>query len=116
MEKLVDKMRTGREDQLEEVIAMQKTLKNALLKKNLKQHPALLQLLGVLRKREQAYSLILTNKENLSQEERSGMFERRREVRFILSFFESADKTIEGIRSQLEYQLGDEVQELSTEE
>lgn len=116
MDKLVDRLRDGREDSLAEVISLQKTLKAAMLKKNLKEHPALKQLLNVLKKREEAYTLILSNKEDLTEEKRMGMFERRKEVRFILSFFESAEKTISGIEEQLDYQLSDEVTELSTEE
>ncbi len=109
MEKLVERLSDGRSDQLEEVASMKKTLKTAMLKKNLKEHPALCQLLDVLRKREEAYTLILSNKEDLIEIKRQGMFERRREVRFILSFFDSADKTIESIDKQLDYQLSDEL-------
>ena len=113
MNKLVERMSDGREDQIAEVISMKKTLKGALLKKNLKEHPALVQLLSTLKKREEQYTMILANKEDLNETERQAIFARRKEVRFILSFFDSADKTIERMEKQLDYQLSDEVQELS---
>ena len=113
MNKLVERMSDGREDQIAEVISMKKTLKGALLKKNLKEHPALVQLLSTLKKREEQYTMILANKEDLNETERQAIFARRKEVRFILSFFDSADKTIESMEKQLDYQLSDEVQELS---
>ena len=114
--KLQERMKGGREDQLAEVINMKKVLKTALLKKNLKEHPALGQLLALLRKREQAYSLILQNKKELTESERAGYFDRREELRFILSFFDSADKTISKIEEQLDYQLSDEVEDINSSE
>lgn len=108
MKKLEDKMSDGREDQLEEVISMKKSLKMALLKKNFADHPAMIQLLSLLRKREQSFSTLLQNKEDLNEEKRMAMFQRRKEVRFMLSFFD-VDKTITGIEAQLDYQLSDEL-------
>lgn len=108
MSKLENKMADGREDQLAEVVAMKKSLKTALLKKNFADHPAMVQLLSLLRKREQSFSTLLQNKEDLIEEKRLAMFQRRKEVRFILSFFD-IDKTIEGIEAQLDYQLSDEL-------
>ena len=113
MDKLEEVMSDARQDQREEVIQMRKTLKSAMLKKNLKEHPALAQFLSVLRKREQGYTLILANKEDLTDVKRQGYFERRKEARFILSFFDSADRTIDGIDKALDYQLSDEVAKLS---
>lgn len=115
IKKLEDKMADGREDSLAEIVAMKKTLKNAMLKKNLKQHPALLQLLGVLRKREASYTTILANKEDMDEVTRQAYFQRRKEVRFMLSFFDSADKTIKGLNAELDYQLSDEVAEESVD-
>ena len=109
MDKLVERMSDGREDQLLEVEGMKKVLKNAMLKKNLKEHPALVQLLNILRKREQGFTLVLANKEDLADTKREGFFQRRKEVRFILSFFDSADRTIDGIDKQLDFQLSDDL-------
>ena len=109
LDKLEEVMSDARQDQREEVVQMRKTFKSAMLKKNLKEHPALTRFLSLLRKREQGYTLILANKENLTDVARQGYFERRKEVRFILSFFDSADRTIESIDKKLDYQLSDEV-------
>ena len=73
-----------------------------------KDHDAMKQLLSLLKKREEGYTLILANKEDLDQAKRQGFFERRKEVRFILSFFE-VDKTLETIEAQLDYQLSEDV-------
>lgn len=108
MDKLVEKMSDGREDQLQEVISMQKTLKTALLKKNFKEHPAMARLLMLLTKREQGYSLILANKEDLDDVKREGFFQRRKELRFILGFF-NVEPAIAGIEAQLTYQLSDDI-------
>lgn len=113
MSKLVERVNDYRADASEEIVAMQKTLKNAMLKKNLKEHPALMQLLSTLRKRENAYSLILQNKRDLSDVERRGYFDRREEVRFIISFFD-VDKTLETLENALDYQLSGGVDGLST--
>lgn len=113
MTKLVEKVNDYRPDASQEIVAMQKSLKNAMLKKNLKEHPALAQLLATLKKREEAYSLVLQNKRDLSDVERRGYFDRREEVRFIISFFE-VDKTLETLEKQLDYQLSEDVQDLST--
>lgn len=113
MTKLVEKVNDYRPDASVEIVAMQKSLKAAMLKKNLKEHPALAQLLATLKKREEAYSLVLQNKRDISDVERRGYFDRREEVRFIISFFE-VDKTLETLEKQLDYQLSEEVQELST--
>lgn len=109
MDKLEEVMSDARQDQREEVVKMRKTLKGAMLKKNLKEHPALAQFLSLLRKREQGYTILLANKEDLTDVKRQGYFERRKEVRFILSFFDSADRTIESIDKALDYQLSDEL-------
>ncbi len=111
MMKLSDKMQGGREDHIQEVQKMQKVLKNAMLKKNLKEHPALSQLLSLLRKREEGYAILLGNKEDLTEDQRKGYFERRKEIRFILSFFENADRTIENMEKRIDYQLSDEIEE-----
>ena len=112
MQKLIEKIDDYRPDASSEIIAMQKTLKAAMLKKNFKDHPALVQLLSTLTKREQAYSLILQNKRDLTDVQRQGYFDRREEVRFILGFF-NVESTIQSIESQLDYQLSGDVQ-LST--
>jgi hypothetical protein len=106
LDKLAEKMEGARADQLEEVVRMRKTLKAAMLKKSLKEHPALTELLSLLRKRETSYSLLLSNKP--MDDRRTEWFARRAEVRFIISFFE-VDKTIEHIDAELDYQLSDEV-------
>jgi hypothetical protein len=111
MEKLMEKVNDYRPDAAEEVMSMQKTLKAAMLKKNFKDHPALVQLLATLKKREEAYSIILQNKRDLTEAQREGYFQRRDEVRFILGFFD-VEKTIESIESQLDYQLSSDVREL----
>lgn len=116
MAKLLERMRDGREDQLAEVVAIKKTLKTALLKKNLKDHPALTQLLSTLKKREEQYTMLLANKEDITELERRAMFAQRREVRFIISFFDGSEKTIQNIENQLDYQLSDDVKELSPDE
>lgn len=108
MDKLIEKMSDGREDQLAEVLAMRKVIKNAQVKKNFKEHPAMKMLLDLLHKRDQAYTMILSNKEDLTDTQREGFFQRRKEVRFILSFFE-VEKTIDSMEAQLDYQLGDEI-------
>lgn len=118
MTKLVEKLDEYRPDMVGEVKAMQKSLKTALLKKNLSQHPALKLMLDTLRKREAGYSLVIDNKEDLPEDKRKMYFARRAEVRFILSFFDVA-ATLESIDSrldkELDMQLSDEVPELSTE-
>ena len=109
MTKLVEKMKGGREDQMQEVITMRDSLKKALLKKNLREHPALLQLLSMLKKREGSYSLLLANKPFEAVEKRAEWFACRAECRFFISFFE-VDKTIESIDKSLDYYLSDEVE------
>lgn len=113
MNRLLERMDDGRPDQLEEVKAMQKTLKSAMLKKNLKEHPALQQLLSTLKKREESYTTLLANKEDLPQEKRDALYNRRKEIRFILSFF-NVESVLASLESTLDYQLSDEVKDLST--
>lgn len=108
LDRLAEKLQGGREDHLAEVESMRKVLKDALIKKNLKDNPALKQLLQTLRKREEGYSLLLSNKP--TDERRVEWFARREECRFLLKFFE-VDKTIEGIEKRLDYQLSDTVEE-----
>lgn len=104
MEKLIAKLDDYRPDQVAEIQSMQKSLKTALLKKNLKQHPALNALLLTLKKREEGYTLVLANKEDLPEEKRQAYFARRGEVRFILSFFD-VDSTIDTIERSLDTEL-----------
>ena len=111
MNKLVDKLDDYRPDQQSEVQAMQKSLKTAMLKKNLKDHPSMKLLVDTLRKREASYSLVLSNKEDLSEVKRQAYFARRTEVRWILSFFD-VDQTIESIEQRLDSELE---QQLSTD-
>lgn len=113
MNRLLERMDDGRPDHLEEVKAMQKTLKSAMLKKNLKEHPALQQLLSTLKKREESYTTLLANKEDLPQEKRDALYNRRKEIRFILSFF-NVESVLASLESTLDYQLSDEVKDLST--
>lgn len=112
LNKLVEKLDDYRPDQQAEVIALQKTLKLATLKKNFKEHPAMKMLMDLLRKREVGYTLVLANKEDLSDIKRQGYFDRRAELRWILSFFD-VDQMIENIEkridAELEYQLSNEV-------
>ena len=107
--KLAEKLEGGREDHLKEVVSMQKTLKKALLKKNLKEHPALHQLLQTLTKREQGYRLILANKREMTSEDRNIMFARADEIKFVLNFF-NIDPVLEGVEKYVEYQLSDAVE------
>lgn len=113
IDKLVEKLDDYRPDQQAEVISMQKTLKAATLKKNFKDHPAMKMLIDLLRKRELGYTLVLANKEDLTEIKRQGYFDRRAEVRWILSFFD-VDQTIENIEkridAELEYQLSERVE------
>ena len=111
LDKLAEKMDGGRTDHLAEVEVMRKTFKDATLKKNLAKNPAMEKLLGLLKKRESSFTSILANKEDITEAQRSAFFNRRKEVRFILSFFESADKTIESLEATLDYQLADDVLE-----
>lgn len=111
--RLVESFKDGRPDAHAEIISIQKTLKVAMLKKNLKEHPALVQLLNVLKKREEGMTLVLANKEDLPHEERMALFQRRREIRFVISFF-NVEPTIDSIEKTLDYQLSDEVNDLST--
>lgn len=113
MSQLMQKVDDYRPDQQEEIVRMQKTIKTAMLKKNFKQHPALTELLSLLKKREESYSLILSNKEDLTETQRFGYIARRREVRWLISFFE-VDKTLKTIEQTIDYQLSDEVKPLST--
>lgn len=106
LNKVMDQLDEYRPDQAAILVKMQKTLKTAMLKKNFGEHPAIVMLLDALRKREEAYTLILANKEDLESIKRQGYFDRRKEVRFILSFFD-VDKTIQGIEAQIDYQLSD---------
>lgn len=104
MQKLVEKLDDYRPDQVEEIKAMQKSLKQASLKKNLANHPAMKLLLDTLRKREQGYNIILTNKEDLPDVKRQAYFARRAEVRFILSFFDTTS-SMNGIEQRLDAEL-----------
>lgn len=113
MQKLVEKMSNGRPDQLAEVQAMQRSLKTAMLKKNFKEHPAMSLFIATLRKREQAYCLILQNKRDLTEVQRQAFFEKRDELRLILSFFK-VESVIDTIEKELDYQLSDDVTPLST--
>lgn len=115
MNELVGRIEGGREDQVAEVLSMKRSLKTAMLKKNLKEHPTLLLLLSLLRKREQGYTLLLSNKEDLEEVKRRAIFEARRECRFMLSFFE-VDKTIENIERELDYQLSEKVDDAPEQE
>ncbi len=112
MEKLIAKLEDYRPDQAQEIVKMQKTLKAALLKKNFKQHPALLQLLDTLKKRDEAYTLVLSNKEDLTEVKRVAYFERRREVRFMLAFF-GVEQLLDSMEKRLDYYLSDEVESTS---
>lgn len=116
LSQLSEKMEGGREDQIAEVVSIKKILKAAMLKKNLKEHPALNALLDVLRKREDGFTIVLANKEDLTTEQRLAYFNRRKEVRFILSFFDSADKTIESIEKMLDYQLSEDINSTDSED
>ncbi len=113
MQKLTEKLDEYRPDQVAEIQSMQKSLKTAMLKKNFAEHPALQLLLDTLRKREKGYTLVLSDKEDLTLEQRSSYFARRQEVRFVLSFFD-VDSSIETIErrvdAELDAQLSDEVQ------
>jgi len=111
IDKLAEKLEGGREDQIVEVKTMRTIFKTAMLKKNLAENPAMSKLLYVLRKREASITSVLSNKEDLTGEQRIGFFNRRKELRFILSFFDSADKTIESLDKQLDYQLSDDIEE-----
>lgn len=108
MDKLIDKLKGGRPDHIEEVVSMQKTLKTAMLKKNLKEHPALQRLLAALRKRESSWTTILANKKDLTEGDRREYFAKREEDRFLISFF-NVDTTIESIEKNIDYQLSDEI-------
>jgi hypothetical protein len=108
--KLVDRLQDGRPDHLAEVQSMQKALKAAMLKKNLKEHPALKQFFDTLRKREQSYTTVIANKRDMSELDRREFFAKRDEIRLILSFF-NVDSTIGNIEKTLDYQLSDEVEE-----
>lgn len=111
IDKLAEKLEGGREDHLAEVALMRRTLKDASLKKALAQNPAMEKLIGMFRKRENSFTQVLANKEDMTEAQRAAFFQRRKEVRFILSFFESADKTLEALDKALDYQLSDEIEE-----
>lgn len=104
MAKLVEKLDDYRPDQQAEVIAMQKSLKAASLKKNLAEHPSMKLLIETLRNREAQYTLVLSNKEDLDDKKRGAYFARRAEVRFILSFFD-VDSAIASIEERLDQEL-----------
>lgn len=107
MSKLVDKLDDYRPDTQAVVVAMQKALKTASLKKNLGNHPAFKLLLKTLRDRERQYSLVLSNKEDLDEIKRHAYFARRGEVRWILSFFD-VEQTIESIEKTLDEELDEQ--------
>lgn len=107
---LITRLDGGRQDHLEEVLSMRKALKQAMLKKNFKEHPALKLMIDTLRKRNEAYSLVLSDKRELTEINRREYFARRDEVRWLLSFFE-VDRTIETIEKRIDYQLSDDVEE-----
>lgn len=115
MNKLVEKMSDGRPDQLAEVVSMQKSLKMAMLKKNFKDHPAMALFISTLQKRERAYGILLQNKRDLTELQRQAFFEKRDELRLILSFF-NVESLIETVEKELNYQLSDEVSPLSPAE
>lgn len=108
MEKLIEKLDDYRPDQVQEIQAMQKSLKQAMLKKNLKEHPSMKLLIKTLGDRERGYTLVLSNKEDLEEMKRHAYFARRSELRFILSFFD-VDSTIKNIERDLDAELDNQL-------
>lgn len=104
MELLQAQMEGGREDHVAEVELLQRTMKKAMVKKSFAEHDAMKMLLAFLDKREHAYTLILSEKKELLEMERRAMFEKRAEVRWLISFFDT-EKTLKSIESRLDYQL-----------
>ena len=102
---LAKKLEGGREDQIREVQAMEKVVKNALLKQNLKDHPAMILFLQTMKKREEGYHMLLAN--NPMDEKRVEWFARREECRFLTRFFE-VESRLKTIESDLDYQLSDD--------
>lgn len=109
IDKLAEKLEGGREDHLAEVSSMRKIFKDASLRKKLMENPAMKKLIDMLKKRESSFTVVLSNKENLTTEQRNNFFSRRKEVRFILSFFENADKTLESLEKIVAYQLSNDI-------
>lgn len=111
LDKLAEKMLDARQDQQEEVKTMRKVFKDASLRKNLAEHPAMKKLIAMFKKRERSYSNLLANKEDATEKQRQDWFARRNECRFFLRFFEAADRTIDSLAREVEYQLSDEISE-----
>lgn len=111
LDRLAEKLEGGREDSLQEVQTMRASLKEASMRKNLAKNPAMQKLIGFLRKRDASITMLLENKEELPDIERGKLFSRRKEVRFILSFFDAADRALASISEQLDYQLSDEIKD-----
>jgi len=105
LNRLEEQLDGGRDDAVAEVQAMRGLFKDAKLRKALGAQPAFVKLLSFLRRREAAYTLVLANKEDLDATKRAALFERRKECRFVLSFFDSADKSIETLEKQVDFQL-----------
>ena len=108
MGKLVERLDEYRPDQVEAIRAMQKTIKDASLKQNFKEHPAMKALLETLSMREKGYTLVLANKEDLDAVKRAAFFARRQEVRFFLAFFD-VDASLESLEQALERELEEQL-------
>ena len=104
MGKLVERLDQYRPDAVPEILSMQKSLKTAQLKKNFVEHPAVKMFVDAMRNRDQQYTAVLSNKEDLDDAKRSAFFARRAEVRFVLAFFD-VDATIQSIEQRLHQSL-----------
>jgi hypothetical protein len=111
LDKLDQKITGGRQDAVDGVQAMRKVFKEASMRKSLAKNPAMSKLISIMRKREESITILLANKEEMSELERSNLFSRRKEVKYFLSFFDSADSALASMEKELDYQLSDDVRE-----
>lgn len=105
IEKLKQQLIGGRSDHLDEILQWEKDLKKKMLIKNVSEHPAILELRSRLKDRIDASEIVLKNDRNITVEERNKLFERKEEDKWLLSFFESAEKGVESLEKSLDYYL-----------
>lgn len=108
IEKLKRQLIGGRQDHIDEIGQWERDLKKKMLIKNISEHPAILELRKMIKDRIDASEIVLKNDRNCAGEERLRLFERKEEDKWLLSFFETAEKGIENLEKSLDYYLSDD--------
>ena len=105
IEQLKRQLIGGRSDHIDEILQWEKDLKKKMLIKNISEHPAIMELRTRLKDRIDAAEIVLKNDRNATDQERFKLFERKEEDKWLLSFFESAEKGVESLEKSLDYYL-----------